>query len=91
MKRSSENDSPPNLIKFQKRPEAKKADDLQRHKNIRLAVGILSLVAAAAVAAVLAALAKLRLLITVRCTGDARNKAHVLGVRMCGTGNRDGN
>ena len=42
-------DPPPNLPKFQKRPEAKRADDSQRRKNIRLAVGIVLLVAAAAV------------------------------------------
>ena len=42
-----EDDPPSNLLKFQKRPEAKRADDLQRQKNIRLAVGILLLVAAA--------------------------------------------
>ena len=42
-----EDDPPPNLLKFQKRPEAKRTDDSQRHKTIRLAVGILLLVAAA--------------------------------------------
>ena len=42
-----EGDPPPNLLKFQKRPAAKKADGSQRLTNFQLAAGIALLVAAA--------------------------------------------
>ena len=41
------NDPPPNLLKFERRPEAKRADDSQLRKTFRLAIGIVLLIAAA--------------------------------------------